>query len=171
MAGGDDAVRVGHDRAVVEEDVDVVLRGQQGADVALEDEVRLDRALDRLLDLGVGGVDEVADLAGRSPAASRQRVDVGVDARIPLVAQRSLHAVRHSAVARGDATVQMIRHMETDYAHAKQTLRRFRTHRAHRGWSRGARAGEEARGTSPPTRRIQNLVILGDATQEGDGVH
>ena len=26
-------------------------------------------------------------------------------------------------------------------------------------------------GTSPPTRRIQNLVILGDATQEGDGVH
>ena len=39
MAPGDDLLRVGHDRPVVEEDVDVVLRRQQRADVALQHEV------------------------------------------------------------------------------------------------------------------------------------
>ena len=34
MAGGDDLVGIGHDGPVVKEDVDMVLRGQQGADVA-----------------------------------------------------------------------------------------------------------------------------------------
>jgi len=45
----DDAVRVG-DGGVVDEDVDVILRRQQRADVALEHEVRLHGALDGLLD-------------------------------------------------------------------------------------------------------------------------
>ena len=58
MAAGDDAGRVGHDPAVIQKDVDVVLGGQQPADVALEHEVRLHPALDRLLDLRIRGVDQ-----------------------------------------------------------------------------------------------------------------
>jgi hypothetical protein len=62
VAAGDDAVGIGHDRAVVEEDVDVVLGGQQCTDVAGQDEVRLAGALDGLLDRGFRRVDEVPDL-------------------------------------------------------------------------------------------------------------
>ena len=40
----------------------MVLRGEQRADVAVEDEVRLDAPLDRLDDFGVRGVDQVAKL-------------------------------------------------------------------------------------------------------------
>src|SRR5207302_9085547 len=89
VSGGDDALRVGDDGAVVEEHVDVGLRGEQGADVALQDEVRLPGALDGLGDLGVGGVDQVADLAtdGRLPLG--QGVDVRVDAGILGVAHGS----------------------------------------------------------------------------------
>src|SRR5690242_6135025 len=39
VAAGDDALRVGDHRAVVQKDVHMVLRGQQGTDVALQDEV------------------------------------------------------------------------------------------------------------------------------------
>src|SRR5207253_2125395 len=52
VAGRDDPVRVVNER-VVQEDVHVVLRGEERRHVALEDEVRLDDALDRLLDLGI----------------------------------------------------------------------------------------------------------------------
>ena len=51
MAGGDDALGIGNDRAVVEEDVDVVLRRQQRADVALQHEVRSVGELDGLDDI------------------------------------------------------------------------------------------------------------------------
>src|SRR5437764_14510218 len=63
VAGGDDALGIRDDGAVVEEDVDVVLRRQQGGDVALQDEVGTVGALDGLGDLGVGGVDQIADFA------------------------------------------------------------------------------------------------------------
>jgi hypothetical protein len=60
----------------------VVLGGQERADVAVQDEVRLDRALDRLLDLGVGLVDEVAhpleDLALPVGQGSQVGVDPGI---------------------------------------------------------------------------------------------
>jgi hypothetical protein len=62
MATGDDALGIGDDRSVVKEDVDVVLRAEQRADVAPEDEVRLHGALDRLLDLRVGLVHKVSEL-------------------------------------------------------------------------------------------------------------
>ena len=42
VTGGDDALRVGHDRPVVQEHVDVVLGCEQRTDVAVEDEVGLD---------------------------------------------------------------------------------------------------------------------------------
>jgi hypothetical protein len=53
---------------------------QQGADVALEHEVRAVAELDRLGDLGVGGVDQLADLAADGLLPVGQGVDVGVDA-------------------------------------------------------------------------------------------
>ena len=46
------------------------------------DEVRAARALDRLDDLGIGGVDELADLAADRLLPLGQRVDVGVDTRV-----------------------------------------------------------------------------------------
>src|SRR5262249_22308230 len=49
VPAGDDAVWIGHDRAVVEEQVDMVLGGEQRAHVAVEDEVGPHPALDRLL--------------------------------------------------------------------------------------------------------------------------
>src|SRR5215469_312994 len=59
---GDDARRVGHDCAVIQEQVHVVFRRQQRADVAVEYEVGLTTALDRLRHLWIGGVNEVAQL-------------------------------------------------------------------------------------------------------------
>src|SRR6266700_2625211 len=76
VAGGDDAFGVGHDRAVVEEQVDVVLGGEQRADVSLEYEVGLHGALDRLGQLRVGSVDQVAQTLAKLPLPWWQRVDV-----------------------------------------------------------------------------------------------
>ncbi len=62
MTAGDDCLGVGNDATVVQEDIDVILGRQQGADVALQHEVRLAGALDGLGDVGIGGVDDIADL-------------------------------------------------------------------------------------------------------------
>jgi hypothetical protein len=88
VAGGDDALGIGDDRPVVEEDVDVILRREEGADIAVEDEIRLDRSLDRLLDVGVGLVDDVPDLAEDLPLPVGQAVQVVVDAWILDVRDR-----------------------------------------------------------------------------------
>src|SRR5947208_4682360 len=63
VAARDDSLWIGDDGAVVEKHVDVILRRQQRADVALEDEVWAVGALDGLAYLRVGGVDQIADLA------------------------------------------------------------------------------------------------------------
>ncbi|HYB86883.1 MAG TPA: hypothetical protein VEC76_08545 [Streptosporangiaceae bacterium] len=52
MAAGDDPFGIGDDAAVIKKDVDVILRRQQRADVALKDEVRLPGALDGLATSG-----------------------------------------------------------------------------------------------------------------------
>ncbi len=57
----------------------MILRGQERADVALEHEVRLPRALDRLDNVRVGEVDQLADRATDGLLPLGQRVDVGVD--------------------------------------------------------------------------------------------
>jgi len=62
MAPGDDARGIRDDGAVVEENVDVILRRQQGGDVALQHNGGTGGALDSLGDLGVGGMDQSADL-------------------------------------------------------------------------------------------------------------
>src|SRR3954452_23399207 len=78
VAAGDDPLGVGDDPAVVEEHVDVVLGRQQGADVALQHEVRLDGPLDGLDDLRAGGSAELANLAADGLLPLGQGVDVGV---------------------------------------------------------------------------------------------
>src|SRR4029453_19429232 len=90
VAAGDDPLGVGDDGAVVEEDVDGVLRRQQGGDVALQDEIGLPGALDGLDHLWVGGVDQVADLAADRLLPVGQRVDVRVDTRGGRVAHGGL---------------------------------------------------------------------------------
>jgi hypothetical protein len=72
-------VRVGHDGAVVEEHVDVILGGQEPTDVSVEYEIRLHRPLDRLDDVWIGGAYEVADLLADPLLPLGQRVDVRVD--------------------------------------------------------------------------------------------
>jgi hypothetical protein len=53
----------------------VILGGEECADVALKHEVRLHRALDRLCDVRVGCVDQVAQLIA-DVLASRKRAAV-----------------------------------------------------------------------------------------------
>src|SRR4051794_11885363 len=57
VPSGDEVMRVGHDGAIVEKQVDVVLGGEQRAHVALQHEVGLNAPLDRLLYVGVRRVD------------------------------------------------------------------------------------------------------------------
>ena len=59
VAAGDDALGVGRQATVVQEDRDVILRREQRCDVAVEDEVGLDGPLDRFDDFGVGAMDEI----------------------------------------------------------------------------------------------------------------
>ena len=58
----DDALRVG-DGWVVQEQVDVVVGRQDGADIAVQDEVRLDRPFDGLFDLRGCVPDDLSELA------------------------------------------------------------------------------------------------------------
>jgi hypothetical protein len=66
----------------------VVLGGEQGTDVSVQDEVGLDPALDRLVYLRVGGVDEIAYLVADRPLPVGKRVDIGIDAGMLLVVHR-----------------------------------------------------------------------------------
>ena len=60
MTTGDDPVGVRDDGAVVEEEVNVILGGEQSADVAVEHKVWLVAPLDRLGHIRVDAVDQVA---------------------------------------------------------------------------------------------------------------
>ena len=79
MAGRDDPLRIGDDGAVVHEHVHVVLGREQRADVAVEDEVRLDGSLDRLLDVGIGGMHKVPHPRADLLLPLGKPVEVGVD--------------------------------------------------------------------------------------------
>jgi len=91
VAGGDDSLGIRDDRPVVEKDIDMVLGRQQGADVALQHEVRAVGALDCLGDLGVGGVDQIPDLAADGLLPVGQGIDVGVHARVGGVRHSGIH--------------------------------------------------------------------------------
>jgi hypothetical protein len=79
----DEARRV-RSRRVINEDVDVRLRREQGADVPIEHEVGLDRSLDRLLDALVGDVGQVANLLAHLLLPLRKAGDVVIDTRITV---------------------------------------------------------------------------------------
>ena len=85
VAAGDDSRRIRDDGAVVEKHVDVVLRRQQRADVALQNEVRTVGAFDRFGNLVVGRVDEIANLAADGLLPIGQGIDLGVNTRIGSV--------------------------------------------------------------------------------------
>ena len=89
VAAGDDSLGIRDDRAVVEEYIDVVLRRQQGADVALQHEVRAVGALDGLGHLSVGAMDQIADLPADGLLPIGQGIDVGVNARVGRVCHRN----------------------------------------------------------------------------------
>jgi hypothetical protein len=63
----------------------VILGGEECADIALKHEVRLHRALDRLCDVGVGSVDQVAQLMADVLLSVRQPGNVVVDAGVSCV--------------------------------------------------------------------------------------
>src|SRR5215831_16693693 len=79
---GDDRLGIGDDGAVVEEDVDVVLRGEQGTDVVQQHEIRLAAPLDGLGNLRVGSVDQVTDLPTDVLLPAGQAIDIRVHARV-----------------------------------------------------------------------------------------
>jgi len=66
----------------------MVFGGEQGADVALEHEVRLVCALDGFCYLGVGNVNQCANLAADLLLPGRKFIDVGLDSWIGIVFRR-----------------------------------------------------------------------------------
>lgn len=110
MTRRDDALRVGHDRAVLEDQVQVVLRGQQAADRVVEHEVRAHPTLHGLPDLRIRLVHEVTQPLTQPPLPVRQAGQVLVDARMPFVRARAVsrraagsivqaHSLRDTAAA------------------------------------------------------------------------
>jgi len=95
----DDAAPVGHG-GVVDEDVDMVLGREQGADVGLQHEVGQHRALDRFRDLGIGVVDELTYLLADGLLSVGQPVDIvvhpGVGVHDHLVAEKELKTAPHA---------------------------------------------------------------------------
>src|SRR4051794_4698955 len=92
MSARDDPVRVGHDPAVIQEDIDPGFGRQQRADVSFADEIRLARALDRLNKFRIRGVSKVSDLPANGLLPRGQGFDVHVDPRVRIVSgHRSLN--------------------------------------------------------------------------------
>jgi hypothetical protein len=67
----------------------VVAGSQKSTDVPIQHEVRLDLSLDRLFNLGIGLMDEVANLLADLLLPAGESIDVVVYTGIPSVGQRS----------------------------------------------------------------------------------
>ena len=104
MAGGDDSRWVGGHSAVIEEDIEVVLGREQGADVALQYEVGTVGALDGFRDLWVGGVDQISNLAADHLLPTGQVLDIGINAWVTDVCHRGFTITTDAAGAPGFAT-------------------------------------------------------------------
>ena len=83
----------------MEEQVDVVLGGEKGADVAVEHQVRLDGTLDRLRYGWVRRPDEVAELGADLPLPGGQAFEVGIYTRWAQLAMEPNLARRGLAAA------------------------------------------------------------------------
>jgi hypothetical protein len=64
---------------VIDKNVDVVPRREQGADVALKHEIRTVGALDGFAYVWIGGVDQLANLAADSLLPEGEGIDIGVN--------------------------------------------------------------------------------------------
>ena len=78
------ALGIGHD-GVVDENVEMILRSQQRADVALQRKIGPPGTLDGLGHLRVGGMHQLSHLAAQLLLPSRERSNVVVDAGVGLV--------------------------------------------------------------------------------------
>ena len=77
----DDLVRICNMRVVYKQ-VDVIFGRQQRADVAVEHEVRLNRTLNRLLNLRISGMDQIAEITTELGLPIRKPIDEYVDTTI-----------------------------------------------------------------------------------------
>jgi hypothetical protein len=78
------ALGIGHE-GIVDENVEMIFRSQQRADIAIERKIGLPGALDGLNHLRVGGVHQVSHLPANLLLPVRERLNVFVDAGIDLV--------------------------------------------------------------------------------------
>jgi hypothetical protein len=83
------ALRIGHD-GIIDENVEMILRSQQRADVAIQCKIGLLCALDGLGHLWVGGVYQISHLAANLLLPARERLNVFINAGVGLV---STHAM------------------------------------------------------------------------------
>jgi hypothetical protein len=83
------ALGIGHD-GVVDENVEMILRSEQRADVAMQRKIGLLGALDGLGHLRVGGVYQISHLAAHLLLPARKSVNVFVDARVGLVCTHAM---------------------------------------------------------------------------------
>jgi hypothetical protein len=94
------ALRIGHKR-VVDENVEMILRSQQRADITIECKIGLPGAFDSLSHLRVGGVHKVSDLPAHLLLPVRERLNVFVDAGIGLVWTHGSMIPRNKALLAG----------------------------------------------------------------------
>jgi hypothetical protein len=83
------ALGIGHD-GVVDENVDMVLRSEQRADIAMQRKTGLLGSLDGLGHLRVDGVYQLSHLAAHLLLPARKSVNVVVDARVGLVCTHAM---------------------------------------------------------------------------------
>src|SRR5262245_6853482 len=96
VSASDDAVWVGHDPAIVQEDIDPVLSRKQRTDVAFERKVRLARALNGLHQLRIRGMSQVADLTADGLLPLGQAFDVDIDPWVCVVSRHWFITPRYS---------------------------------------------------------------------------
>ena len=80
---------IGHD-GVVDENVEMILRSQQRADVAIQRKIGLLCALDGLGHIRVGGMHQISHLAAHILLPDRERINVFVDAGVGLVCTHAI---------------------------------------------------------------------------------
>src|SRR5712691_5325021 len=83
------ALGIGHD-GVVDENVEMILRSQQRADVAMQHKIGLLCALDGLGHIRVGGVYQISHLAANILLPARQSSNVFVDAGVGRVCTHAM---------------------------------------------------------------------------------
>jgi hypothetical protein len=94
------ALGIGRD-GVVDENVEMILRSEQRADIAMQRKIGLLCALDGLGHVRVGGVYQISHLAANILLPARKRVNVFVDAGVGLVCAHGMMIPRIKALVLG----------------------------------------------------------------------